>query len=287
VQEAGKPLRRVIITTHGLGLLPPQAGSLISAISLSRHPQVIMIHSGSASVHGGPGADLPRDSDGRTVGLAAADFPPSSLGGKLYTYKGDGRNGCVIGGTALGDSSVLDRSYPNHIVCDGPTKCMEWDVHELLQLLKHDRVIESAFLHSLYVELISGLRRHRKGTSSSARFNSTYRCAEPADVPDCIKERPVAVIAVKPVAVVASKPAADLLDSADYDSDKLQRFDALLRHAIRLPVVQPLDKLAVIEFAQREGISQSLHDASLRKLGWTPQSWACSSLDTAATLVAA
>jgi hypothetical protein len=141
VQEAGKPLRKVI-----------------------------MIHSGSASVHnasqhsaraaqaqaqegggGGGGGEEGDGGDVRKADLSSGDFGPLTLGAKLYTYQGAGRNGCVIGGTVLGDRSVMDRAYPNHIICDGPTKCIEWDVHELLQLLRQDRVIESAFLHSLYV----------------------------------------------------------------------------------------------------------------------------------------
>ena len=38
----------------------------------------------------------------------------------------------------------------------------------LALLLAEDRVIESAFLHSLYVDLISGLRRHRAAAAAPA-----------------------------------------------------------------------------------------------------------------------
>lgn len=96
------------------------------------------------------------------VGAEAPDRPPLARA-PLYTYRGEGHNGCVIGGTALVDPSIRSKSYPNRLVCetDG-TIVVKWDTNKLAAVMETDKEVESAVLHSLYTELIQGLRRHRR-----------------------------------------------------------------------------------------------------------------------------
>ena len=98
-------------------------------------------------------------------GELGAEDPSVKSGSQppLYTYRGDGRNGCVIGGTALVDNSVRSKSYPNRIVAmEDKTGVVTWDTDKLASVMSSDKEIESAMLHALYVELIQGLRRDRK-----------------------------------------------------------------------------------------------------------------------------
>mmetsp|Transcript_23766 Transcript_23766/g.51694 ORF Transcript_23766/g.51694 Transcript_23766/m.51694 type:complete len:406 (-) Transcript_23766:79-1296(-) len=98
-------------------------------------------------------------------GEVSAEDPNVTSGSQppLYTYRGDGRNGCVIGGTALVDSTVRSRKYPNRITAAEDNTCVvTWDTDKLASVMSNDKEIESAVLHALYVELIQGLRRDRK-----------------------------------------------------------------------------------------------------------------------------
>jgi CRP-like cAMP-binding protein len=93
-------------------------------------------------------------------GEAAAENPLSKE--VLYTYRGDGCNGCVIGGTALVDNTVRLKAYPNRIVAATDSTVVRWNTDHLAEVMHEDKEIESAVLHALYVELIQGLRRERQ-----------------------------------------------------------------------------------------------------------------------------
>ena len=87
-----------------------------------------------------------------------------------YTYTATGTDGgadgSVIGGTALVDQSVLGRPYPNQLRAVGSIVYIRWDVKALLELLKRERLLESAFIHSLYIDLIEGRKSKQKSVEA-------------------------------------------------------------------------------------------------------------------------
>ena len=62
----------------------------------------------------------------------------------LYTYRGDGCNGCVIGGTALVDNTVRLKAYPNRIVAATDSTIVKWNTDHLANVMHEDKEIESA-----------------------------------------------------------------------------------------------------------------------------------------------
>jgi hypothetical protein len=80
----------------------------------------------------------------------------------LYTYEGGSAGGSVVGGTALSSRSVTKHNYPNNVVAiNGCVWYFEWDLQELLDLMDAEKAIGAAIVHWLYVDLVTGLRRHR------------------------------------------------------------------------------------------------------------------------------
>ena len=79
-----------------------------------------------------------------------------------YKYKyGAGGTGCIIGGTALVDPAVRRKLYPHRVIAADETVIVKWDTDSLIQVMKHNKGIESAVLHACYIELIRGLRHDR------------------------------------------------------------------------------------------------------------------------------
>ena len=103
-------------------------------------------------------------------GEARCEDPSLPLGTRRslkWKYKA-GINGCIIGGTAIVDKDVLQKSYPNRIIAntDGSKpdlNCVtiEWNVHKLIEHMNKDKEVEAALLHLLYYELITHFRRER------------------------------------------------------------------------------------------------------------------------------
>jgi len=108
------------------------------------------------------------------VGAESPDSPPLARK-PMYTYRGDGHNGCVIGGTALVDANVRNKKYPNRLVCEADdTIVVKWDTNELSLVMEKDKEVESAVLHSLYTELIQGLRRDRQNRKDEDSADRMY-----------------------------------------------------------------------------------------------------------------
>jgi CRP-like cAMP-binding protein len=83
---------------------------------------------------------------------------------EMYRYEGRGRNGCIVGGTALVDPrTILGRgSYPHSVVSEmDDTMVVSWDREELKQMMKENPLVESALIHTMYIDLITGLRRQQ------------------------------------------------------------------------------------------------------------------------------
>ena len=79
---------------------------------------------------------------------ASAEDPAEPPGqGFLYSYRGDGHNGCVIGGTALVDNTVRLKPYPNRIVAAADSVIVRWNTDHLSEVMHQDKDIESAVLH--------------------------------------------------------------------------------------------------------------------------------------------
>jgi len=79
----------------------------------------------------------------------------------LYTYGGGRSTGCIVGGTALVDSEVRTKAYPNKVVAVEGVRYIFWDTNLLLQLMKDDKAMHSAIMQLLYGTLINTLRADR------------------------------------------------------------------------------------------------------------------------------
>jgi len=172
------------------------------------------------------------------VGVEDKNDPPLSKTPK-YTYRGDGKNGCVIGGTALVDPLVRTKDYPNRLVAQtDDTVVVKWDTDKLSNVMQTDKDIESAVLHALYVELIQGLRRDRKNKKNSDKFDK---------MSDTLLE----------LESMISKAAEGALKESGDGSIKLK----------------PDDKKAIRLYAASNEITTSQRENVLYKLGWTLDEW--------------
>ena len=162
-----------------------------------------------------------------------------------YTYTATGTDGgadgSVIGGTALVDQSVLGRPYPNQLRAVGSIVYIRWDVKALLELLKRERLLESAFIHSLYIDLIEGLRRNRQETKREASQEEL-----------CHKE-------------------------THEVATKLMKYQAMLKEALdageEQGFVPPSQKRKVMRFATEQGVTRNQRTTILASMGWTEEDW--------------
>jgi len=168
-----------------------------------------------------------------------------------WTY-GAGVDGAVIGGTALADQSVLGRPYPNQLRAKGDVEYIVWEVKELAALLKKDRLLESAFIHSLYIDLIEGLRRFRK--------ESTLQPQTSGSAPSPSKE--------------ALELSAEETESV---GNKLQQYQQMLTEALTAGeeqgVIPPERKRKVMRFAAEKGVTRRQRATVLASFGWTEEDW--------------
>jgi hypothetical protein len=169
------------------------------------------------------------------VGAEDVLYPPLSKK-PLYTYRGSGRNGCVIGGTALVDPDVRLKNYPNRLVCVADdTVVVKWDTDKLLMVMQADKDIESAVLHALYTELIQLLRRGRHND----KFTSAHRLS------DVLLE------------------FERLVKAAVQNASTVDGFTRL----------DPADKRKARQFAIKNGITVSQREALIWQFGWTFDEW--------------
>lgn len=165
--------------------------------------------------------------------VGAEDPKHSSL---MYSYRGDGNNGCVIGGTALVDPTIRGRSYPNRLVAlQNDTVVCKWNTDKLSLIMQSDKDIESAMLHALYVELIQGLRRDRETKKESIQQFSNSLLELEQMVTKAIKE-------------------------ARVDRDGTQ-------------VLKPDSKKRIREFSMENHITYNQKENILRRLGWSMDDW--------------
>jgi len=72
--------------------------------------------------------------------------------------------GCIIGGTALVDSTLSGRPYPNTVTLTQRAKYLEWNTEELRQVMREDKSVEAAVLSTLYLDLIRGQREQKQSS---------------------------------------------------------------------------------------------------------------------------
>ena len=197
-------------------------------------------------------------------GEVGAEDPtqPSMSRPPLYTYRGDGTNGCVIGGTALVDTKVQNSNYPNRLVAMGNgTVVVKWDRKKLISVMESDKDIESAFLHALYVELIQGLRRDE--TAQELKKNRRNKL---------------------------QRRAATRKTTAEMMSDALLEMERNVEQAIQNAVVckksnksakegqvwlelNPADKKNIRLFTSENRITLAQRQSVLNRFGWSPEEW--------------
>lgn len=74
--------------------------------------------------------------------------------------------GSIIGGTALVDTDVVDKPYPNRVVATSQMSFLEWKIDELKEQMRSDKAIEAAVFSTLYLDLVEGLKRARSTSRS-------------------------------------------------------------------------------------------------------------------------
>lgn len=169
------------------------------------------------------------------VGAEKKDMPTLTQK-PMYTYRGDGKNGCVIGGTALVDPLVRQKDYPNRLVSlEDDTVIVTWNTDMLSNVMQTDKDIESAVLHALYVELIQGLRRDRQTKHNVNKMSDSL-----LELERMIKKT---------------------LNNAREENEGV---------SIKL---NSEDKTMIRVFASENRITASQRDTVLWKLGWTPDEW--------------
>ena len=169
------------------------------------------------------------------VGAESKDMPTLTQK-PMYTYRGDGKNGCVIGGTALVDPLVRQKDYPNRLVSlEDDTVIVTWNTDMLSNVMQTDKDIESAVLHALYVELIQGLRRDRQTKHNVNKMSDSL-----LELERMIKKT---------------------LNNAREENEGV---------SIKL---NSEDKKMIRVFASENRITASQRDTVLWKLGWTPDEW--------------
>lgn len=62
--------------------------------------------------------------------------------------------GCIIGGTALVDSKVLEGKYPNRVVAKTKTSYISFDTRKLVKLMAEDAAIQAAMFQLCYVDML-------------------------------------------------------------------------------------------------------------------------------------
>ena len=175
-------------------------------------------------------------------GEARCEDPSEPVGTRRslkWKYKA-GINGCIIGGTAVVDNAVLQKSYPNRIVSETPDMdcvTIEWDVHKLIEHMNNDKEVEAALLHLLYHELITHFRRERHEKLGRK-----------------------ATMAIQTKLQIYKNKVQSCIRNAQRQGDGQIHLN-------------PRDKKVVREFRMKERITPMQKAAILKAIGWTVEEW--------------
>jgi len=188
--------------------------------------RVLLLHTGRAEALGPENFFSPQQREHRGHYDA-----PSSDG-----HHDEDNRGCIIGGSALVDPSVLGAKYPSDVVLTKPSQYIEWRTAELKAAMSDDKSVESAVLGILYRELVE---RRKADKAANRRRNSA--------APDS--------------ASVAAAAAANAGSEAVY----LQMMKVVVADGL----VHPNEKAMLAEFAAAQHVTPAAHRAALGACGWT------------------
>ena len=176
---------------------------------------------------------------------------------EMYKYEGRGRNGCIVGGTALVDPKTTKHNYPHSVLADSnETIVVSWNREMLKQLMEESPTLESAFVHTMYVDLISGLRRQRS-TRDSRIIPDEEEHSEggEAESSEEIFENQKDVVLPHHLPVYMYY---GLLE------------DAVQKDGVSL---DPRKKRIARKYAFKHGISLAQHVRAVGSVGWTRHEW--------------
>ena len=191
--------------------------------------RVLLLHTGRAEALGPESFFSPQQRERR----GHYEAPPEA--GAPHPHDEDNR-GCIIGGSALVDPSVLGAKYPSDVVLTKPSQYIEWRTAELKAAMSDDKSVESAVLGILYRELVE---RRKADKAANRRRNSA--------APDS--------------ASVAAAAAANAGSEAVY----LQMMKVVVADGL----VHPNEKAMLAEFAAAQHVTPAAHRAALGACGWT------------------
>ena len=180
---------------------------------------------------------------------------------EIYKLVGRGRNGCIVGGTALVEPKTAKHPYPLTVEAEtDATVVVSWDRNNLKQLMRKESTLEAAFIHTMYVDLISGLRRSRRWTDDDVAVDR-----------DVVEE-------------------AEVEEEGDYNSHRravgveerrkvrqtMGKYRIMLKEAINTREANRLDprkKRAARMFAKKNKLTLAQHVHTLHSLGWNKHQW--------------
>jgi hypothetical protein len=311
---------------------------------------------------------------------------------KMYEYEGRGRNGCVIGGTALVDPNTTRHAYPQTVRASGgarkwapdqkkvgesppslslvgagiqgvplhvgrgsganaakpdaaaaaaiaaaqtaagdkeqdrvqedkshakniqrarrmartasgrrklnvtdKTVVVSWDREELQELLRNDTALEAAFVHTLYIDLLTGLRRQRKqgpkqgqkrggGGDDDLQRTADARGKTMVHASRHGGDQEGTAVSAKQENMYLNKGTISRENKPGVESrvqnrqrirERLMRYKDMLVACMDEKGVQlnPRKKREARIFALSEGISVSQHVTTIASLGWTKDEW--------------
>ena len=198
---------------------------------------------------------------------------------EMYRYKGRGRNGCVVGGTALIDPRKTGNSYPHSVVSElDETIVVSWNREELKQLMKENPMVESAFVHTMYIDLIQGLRRHR-GEVFENNVEPSISLEQDDSVDDGMVETNAKEWKLEMENI--EKLPGERYRKHTKVQNMLQIYMHLLEDAIdddddsdsKGMVLDPQKKRIARMFAFDKGISLAQHVRAVHSLSWSRHEW--------------
>lgn len=196
---------------------------------------------------------------------------------EMYRYKGRGRNGCIVGGTALVDPRTTAGSYPHSVVSEmDETMVVSWDREELKQMMKANPLVESALIHTMYIDLITGLRRQQGEVFEN---KSTVGKAKEEGAGINIQLDDSVFDGMVEGKEEEWKKAITLKGSYNKQLEvrrMLRTYLNLLEDAIEPEkglVLDPQRKRIARKFAFDKGVSLAQHVIAVHSLGWSRHEW--------------
>jgi len=219
---------------------------------------------------------------------------------KIYELQG-GKQGCIVGGSALLDKSVRDNLYPQSVICIEDTTYIEWEIHTLRDILDADRELESTFLHLFSADMFQALKHTNEDIDRMAHNKQAYkdllemviadgfvhpnekrmlrRFREEHNISTLEHEQDLTELGWSVQEFVDSekhpKKPAEIKELKRGRSEPEKRHMELYFDLLKLSVVDEItnrrERKILAKYAQVHSISTADHEALLRALGWTQE----------------